>query len=709
MASAAPLMLDDEDAPAEPHPLDFLTQIAQSTDDISGMLDETLLVTIGANAVRDYELDLASREDWEKGAREGLKKAAQEKIEVENPPPYRRSFVNYPLLTVAAQQFNARAYPAICKTGSIVKTKIIGSDKGKPETDEQGQPLVIIDGQKMPMEQARQVMAQASQQQPQPGPDGKPVQPQMPQVAPAWATPPGAKQKRATRVADYLNVYIEYRMDDWEEDTDDLLNEIPIVGCGFRKLWWADGKQRAAYVSALDLVVPVTARSLKTTPRITEKLNDVFPFQIRERMNSGEYRTVVLPSGTEDEEAPRLLLEHHRLLDLDGDGVDEPYIVTVDKETTQVLRIAANFSPDEVHLREDGSVARIDRSGYYVKYPFLPSFKGGFYNMGFGHLLDQLTDIVNTCINQTFDAGFAQIAGGGFIAAGLRLQGNNRNETMRWMPGEYKTVNASGPDLRAGIVERTFPGPSQITMNLLDLMLGAAKDITSVKDVMTGEASNTAPVGTTLALIEQAGAVFTAIYKRIYRSLGEEFALIFKNLGRHGGEEAAEDYANVLDDTDADFAKDFGEKDMDLKPVADPSSVTKMQQMAKAQLLDSMRGKGLNDMEINRRVLEAAGIEDIDALLPQGEPQPDPLMQAKVYQTQTAGDLNRARAAQASTTATKTAFEVGHAAGESAGGGGGVPSVDGAASNPMGDGGAGTSGSGAAGPVGAGVVGQGGV
>lgn len=529
---------------------------------------------------------------------------------------------------------------------------------------------------------------------------------------PVWQIPPGAKQARADRVADYLNVYIEFRMDDWEEDTDDLLNQIPIVGCGFRKLWWdtLEHKQCASYVSALNLVVPNAAKTLATSPRVTEQIEDVFPFQIRERMNTGFYRTVDLPNIGDDDEAPRLILEQHRLADLDDDGVDEPYIVTVDHATQEVLRIEADFGPDQVKLSADGSaVSRIARNTYYIKYPFLPSFKGSFYNMGFGHLLDQMSDVVNTCINQTFDAGHAQIAGGGFIAAGLRLQGNNRDETLRWMPGEYKQVSVSGNDLRAGIVERTFPAPSPIIMHMLELMLGAAKDMTSVKDVMTGEASNVAPVGTTLALIEQGMSVFTAIYKRIYRSLGQEFTAIFDNLARYGGDEVAEDYDRVLDDLDADFAKDFADSDMDIKPVADPSSVTKMQQVAKAQLLDTMRGKGLDDMEINRRVLEAASIEDIDGLMPKGAPQPDPLMMAKVAQTVSQAELNRAKAAQASASATKTGVEVGHQLGTSAGYGGGAPGLDGAASDAMDAGGPGEAGGAPTGGMGAGVVGPGGV
>lgn len=714
MATTAPIVLDDDALDGvlgtsdqqpvnDTAPLDLLAQIAQTEGDISHLLDEQTLTTLGADVVRDYERDLGDREPWEKIVRDALKRAAQEKIEVKDAEPYRRSFVNYPILTVAAQQFNARAYPAICKSGEMVKVRVIGSDNGRPQIGQDGQPV---------MEPVPGAAAPAPSPQAPPDAQQAPQASVAPPMQPVWAIPPGAKIKRANRVSDYMNVYLEYRMDDWEEDTDLLLYQIAIVGCGFRKLWWSEGKQCAAYVPALDLIVPVSAKSLKTTPRTTERVPDVYPYQIRQRQASGEYRAVDLPQIGEDEESPRLLLEQHRLVDLDGDGLGEPYIVTVDKETSQVLKIEANFSPDDIKLvkgDEAPRVAKIEKRRFYVKYPFLPDPNGGFYDIGFGHLLSQMGDIINTTINQMFDAGHAQIAGGGFIASGLRLQGNGQSNTIRWAPGEYKNVNVTGQDLRAGIVERTFPGVSPIMFQLLELVLGAAKDITSVKDVVTGDAPNTAPVGTTMALIEQGLQVFTAIYKRVYRSLGEEFGLIYDNLALYGDEETAADYQTVLDDPVADFAKDFGEKDMDIKPVADPSSVTKMQRIAKAQVLLGMRGQGLNDMEIDRRALEAMDIEDIDKLLPYPNAPPNPAAVAELEKTQSETQKNLAQADYFKTQGASKAVETGLKLGEADGEGdtGGLPHMAPVAGLPMGNGGPGGQGGGPAGGMEGGIVGAG--
>ena len=637
--------VEAEQAPA---PLDITTILALTEGSIADYLTQQQLDELGARVVEDYERDLGDRKDWEDVVTKALEEAAQGEQILDMPlPEWRMSNKNFPILTVAALQFNARAYPAICQSGNIVKVKVIGSDKGRPIIGPDGQQAVSVNGQVLPASEFPALMQQAEQEAQATGQQLPPIEPQ-----PAWEIPPGAKAKRAGRIRDYLNVYIEYRMDDWEEDTDALLLQESIVGCGFRKLWWHDDKQCAAYVPALNLVVPKDAKSLKTTPRVTERIPDVYPYQIRQRVASGEYLDVELSPLGEDLEAPRLLLEQHRLWDMDGDGLDEPYIVTVDKETAKVLKVVPNFGADDVKMKGDKVVA-IKPGQFYVKYGFIPDPKGGFYDIGFGHLLKQVMPILNGTLNAMFDATSAQVAGGGFIASGLRLQGNGQTNTLRWMPGEYKTVNASGTTLREAIYERTFPGASPIMYQLFELILGAAKDITSIKEVVTGEASNQGQVGTTLALIEQGLAVFTAIYKRVYRALGEEFGLIYRNLARYGGAAAAEDYDKVLDDPEANFEKDFAEADMDLKPVADPTSVTKMQRAAKAQFLmqTSSGNPNVDQRELLRRVYEAADIEDVDALLPTPDPDAPPPPEAvklmsEAKRADSAAALDDARAAE---------------------------------------------------------------
>lgn len=613
-----------------------LSDLAATAGDVSGWMTEQDLIALGSTVVEDYNKDLTDRQDWEDVAKESLEAASQEaKGEAKTYPWKGCANIKYPLLTTAALQFNARAYPAIVKGDEAVSVKVVGKDRGKPLIGPDGMPAAM-------------------------GPDGSIIPGSMAQMAPpevaqilqpAWMVPPGGKAARANRVADYLNTVLFYRVKDWEADTDALLMQLPIVGCVFRKVWWdaEAGEHCSAMVSALRIVVPEGARSCETTPRLTEEIPDVFPHEIREKVRSGFYREVTIPED-DHKAGARMLLEQHRLIDMDGDGLEEPYIVTVDKDTQQVLRIEPNYGPDSLKMGPDGEVRSIERGKFYVKYGFFPHPEGKFYDIGLGHLLKQVGGVINSALNQLLDAGTAQTAGGGFIASGVRLQA--RNSVLRFEPGEYKTVDGvSGPELRNAIVERTLPNVSPVTFQVLDLLLGAAKDITGVKDVITGEASNNGQVGTTLALIEQGLQVFNAVYKRIYRALKAEFTLIYENVSKYGVEATAADYAEVMDDPEADFERDFSMSDMDIRPVSDPSSVTRMQKLARAQALLQTAGMpGANPVAILKRVYEAMDVEDPDELMaPPAEPDPVAMAKAKKDEAGAMRDMAEAQKATVET------------------------------------------------------------
>lgn len=588
---------------AEPDTLRRLYELASAEGDISHLLTEQDLASLGARVVEDYDLDKRSRKEWEDKATRALSRAAQEELEPKTYPWESASNVSYPLLTVAALQFAARAYPAIVKNDEAVQVKVFGT----------------------PPESAPIEAQQAAQQ-------GNPQAQAFVQQAQQAVAARQAKVARAKRVGDYLNYKLFYEIEDWEGDTDVLLHQLPIVGLGYRKNWYdpETHKCRAAYVSAMRLVVNQDARNLESAPRITEEIADVYPYQIEGRMRAGLYRKCVLPSTAEDDQAPRMLFEQHRMHDLDGDGLEEPYVVTVDKETRQVLRIEAAFTMDGARMGGEPGKERVvgfKRWIPYTKFEFLPDLKGRFHSIGFGHLLDQMSEVVNTAINQLVDAGHAQVAGGGFISAGLRLQGAGKNTTIRLKPGEYKIVNAPAGNMAAAVYERTFPAPSNVMFQVLDLMLGAAKDITSTKDVLTGEANSQAPVGTTLALIEQGLQVFSSIYKRVYRGLKHEFRVFYESVAANGD---PDDYLEVVDDPQADFHADFALEGKDILPVSDPSVSTKMQAMGKAQLLMGLMGKGGNDRAVLKRALEAFEIDDPEELLPApAQPTPDILAKAK--------------------------------------------------------------------------------
>lgn len=593
-----------------------MLELATQSPNIAGEIDADLRGQIATRVIEQYAIDKASRSEWEEEARLAME-AVLQKPEAKNYPFEGASNIKYPVLTSAVLQFGARTYPALIPGDRVVKVKVVGKD------------------------------------------------------------PYGLKQARAERLATHMSWQLMKDMPWWEQDMDVLVHQLPGVGHAFKKVYYDHdtGKPCSHLVSAMNVVVNQGARDLESVPRITQIIDDLYPHQIDERIRAGTFiefeyghaAPAPAPGGAaapswdgQDDDAPHLFLEQHRYEDLDGDGLREPWIVTVHKDTSTVVRIASGYDLRRAVIRDDGEIVRLPRRAYFVGYPFLPDPLGGYYGIGFGRLLRPIGEAVNTSLNQIIDAAHLQNAGGGFIGSGL----NTKKSTMRVEMNKWTTVQATGKTIREAIVPHTFPGPSPVLFNVLGMLLDAAKGIASVQDVMTGEAkAQTMQPTTLLALIEQGMKVYTSIVKRIFRSQASEFAMLYAINREYPDEEA---YQRVIDweppqqllqmlqqlqqaaaEAEAQGMPappppppqimlhlqqptvdgDYADEDCDVAPVADPSQVTDMQKMAKAQLLMETQGHpNVNKEAAIRRVYQAANIEDIDQLIVAAPAGPDPMM-----------------------------------------------------------------------------------
>lgn len=629
-----------------------LDQLAEAEGDISELLTDADLAALGMKVVEDWNRDKGSNQKWRDLAEKALKSAAQDNGDEKTFPWANASQVNFPILTVASQQFASRAYPALVKGDEAVGVKVIGLPAEPPPPD---------------------------------------APPEVQQQALQIVTARELKSARATRVKTWMNYHLFYGMEDWEGSVDTLLNQLPIIGMAFKKVYFDPHRGVCSdYVNALHLTVPPETQSLDRCPRVTQDF-ELYPYEIASRQASGIYRETELIQDGDDEQAPRTLLEQHRLEDLDKDGIEEPYIITVDEKSNAVLRIEAAFGPNDIARAKAGDkVVHIRRWMPFIPFIFMPDPEGKFYGIGFGQLLAPLNAVINSTINQLMDAGTAAAAGGGFIGSGLRLQGAGQTTTLRFSPGEFKFVQGAGQDIRASVWERTIPQPSPVLFDLLDLVLGAAKDIASIKDVLSGNAPATAPVGTTLALIDQGLQSFTALYKRVFRSMKAEFRAIYECEGKWGSQD---EYANVLDDPRADLAADFSMRGDDIVPVSDPSVVTRAQQLAKGQVIQQVAKdfpQAINQVTAARRIFEAAQVEEPDELLipPPKEPPPNVVADLKKTDSETVKNLAQADNYQAEAAA-KTgeaqmegAMNAAHALGAAIPGG--VPHLAGPSGEPVG-------------------------
>jgi chaperonin GroES len=363
--------------------------------------------------------------------------------------------------------------------------------------------------------------------------------------------------------------------------------------------------------------------------------------RITERKNQGVYLDVDLGDPTsngddpttsvnkafqldviDDDTTPYTILEQHTYLDLDEDGYAEPYIVTVDLNTHKVLRIVPRFTQDDVIVNANNKVVSIEAIQYYTKYSFIPNPDGGFYDIGFGRLLGPINNSANTIINQLVDAGSLSNLQAGFIGKGLRIKMGE----SRFQPGEWKAVNAVGDDLKKQIFPLPVREPSQVLFNLLDLLLKSGKELASVAEIFVGKmpGQNT-PATTTMATIEQGMKVFTAVYKRVYRSLTSEFRKIYRLNRQYMN---PDEVVSVLD-VPAQQADYQGPED-DIIPGADPTAVSSQEKQAKVQALMQILQLGtLDPMAVTQLYLEAHEIPESQKYLKQpSPPPPDPKMEA---------------------------------------------------------------------------------
>jgi chaperonin GroES len=558
-------------------------------------LSKERLEELSQQVADGFEYDLQSRADWEKNLQEWTDLALQVKEE-KTYPWVGASNVKYPLLSTAAMQFNARAYPSLVpSTGDLVKCETIGMDKT------------------------------------------------------------GVKLDQGKRVAKFMSYQILNRMDGWEEDMDKLLIMLPIVGTVFKKTYYSSvhKKNVSELILPKDIVVDYWAKNLETAERISQVLM-LNKREIKERQMSKIYSEVELgdpaPSADmlrghnfikQDSTLPYTIVEQHTYFDMDEDGYAEPYVVTFERTTKKILRIAARYDETTIFLNDDESLQKIEPIQYFTKFSFIPNPNGSFYDIGFGLLLSPLNESVNTLINQLIDSGTLNNLQGGFLGKGIKLKMGGQ----QWTPGEWKSINAIGDDLRKQIVPLPTKEPSAVLFQLMGTLVTSGKELASVAEIFTGKmpGQNT-PATTTMATVEQGMKVFTAVYKRIYRSLKEEYKKLFKLNSVYL---EPTEYQNILD-IPVD-ASDFNLQSYDICPSADPSTPTQTEKLLKAQGLLELLPLGMLDpVEVVRRVLDAQEQPNVETLFNQQiqqtgafEPPPDP----KLQEMQMKGQMEEQKAA----------------------------------------------------------------
>ena len=540
-------------------------------------IDARELSAKGAELVSYYENDEAARDEWKTRYKAGLKTLDPDGglDEGEDERATRGlSIVVHPLIAEAATQFNAKAIAELYPSGGPIKTVIIGQPD--EEIEEQGR-----------------------------------------------------------RVREFMNYQITEEMPEYFPDLDQMLFHLPLVGQTFKKVWWDVNldRQCSQFVKAEDFCVAPESKDLYTSPRYTHLIR--MPKNEYNRYVQNGYYLQTSDAGSDDVDPADsvigeiegideyddsnddiiTLLEMHvyDLFDgIDGEEMDEededdnavalPYVITIDYDNQKIVSVRRNW-------REDDEMKK--RRDWFVSYKFLPGL--GFYGFGLYHMIGGLGKAATGSLRALLDsAAFANMQGG------FKLRGRVTGGDVQVNPGEFVDLDSTVDDVNKAIMPLPFKEPSSSLFNLLGFMVEAGQRFASTADLNVGDVNPNAPVGSTVALIEQGSKAFSAIHKRLHYSQGQEFKLLSNLNAENLPEEFTFSRAGAAETI---YAADFDDR-IDIVPVSDPNIFSTAQRIAQAQAVLQMAQAApqLHDMyEAYKRMYEAIRIQNIDEILKKPE------------------------------------------------------------------------------------------
>ena len=532
-------------------------------------LDEDQLQEISGDLLGDFEEDVSSRKDWVQTYVDGLELLGM-KVEERTEPWPGACGVYHPLLSEALVKFQAETMMETFPAAGPVKTQIIGK-----ETRE--------------------------------------------------------KKEAATRVKDDMNYQLTENMPEYRPEHERMLWGLGLSGNAFKKVYYDPSlaRQVSIYVPAEDVVVPYGVSDLKTAPRVTHVMRKT-PNEMRRLMHAGFYRDMELPEPQNTfDEIEKSIAEkmgfrasaddRYKVLEMQVDlnlpgfedkedgketGIALPYVVTIEKQTGEILAIRRNWRPEDDTKQ---------KRNHFVHYPYIPGF--GFYAFGLIHLIGAFAKSGTSIIRQLVDAGTLSNLPGGFKTRGLRVKGDDTPIA----PAEFRDVDVTSGTIKDNIMTLPYKEPSQVLYTLLGNIVEEGRRFASAADLKLSDMSAQAPVGTTLAILERTLKVMSAVQARVHYAMREEFKLL-KGIIR---DYTPDEYSyEPVDGPPRAKRSDYDI--VEVIPVSDPNAATMAQKVTQYQAVLQMAAQApqLYDLPyLHRQMLEVLGIKNAQKLVPMEDDQ----------------------------------------------------------------------------------------
>lgn len=464
----------------------------------------------------------------------------------------------------------------------------------------------------------------------------------------------GQRSPQSDELADCLekdfNFYLTKKAREYYPDTDRMLLMTVFGGSGFKKVYMDPMRRRpvSESIDAQDLIVDNAATDLRNAGRITHRIK-MRPAVMKRMKFLGVYRDIELTpptpqnsvvdlkeaniegidiQSTRQDDREHTIYESYCELDLDrfapkhlrNKGLLLPYRVTIDKDSREILELRRNWDEND----ED-----CDPRTTFVHYPYIRGF--GLYGWGLLHLLGNSAAALTAAWREALDAGmFANFPG--FLVA--KLAARQQTNEMRVAAGSGVVVDTQGMPIQQAVMPMPYKDITPGLLGMMDKVTQSAQRVGGATEIKIGEGKQDAPVGTTIALIEQATRVESAVHKNMHQAQSEEFELLL-DLFRE--EPEAFWRGNKRPATNWDKERFIAAVDTyGITPVADPNTPSHMHRMMKAVAVKQLQAASpalYDPKAVDLQVLKIMGWENPESLfapptMPAAQP-PDPRM-AKV-------------------------------------------------------------------------------
>jgi hypothetical protein len=436
------------------------------------------------------------------------------------------------------------------------------------------------------------------------------------------------KEETADRKVNFLNWQLTEQVQEYRDEMEQLLTQLPLGGSQFLKWRWEEEQRRPTceWVAIDNILLPYSSTNFYTAQRVTE-VQDITEDTFLQRVDVGIYRDIdsaytsdaPLNDQTQSEKANnkiegkdmpsknidglRRVYEITCFMRLDDDaetsGKRAPYILMIDETTSKVLGLYRNWEAND---------EKFEKLDWYVEFKFIPW--RGAYAIGLPHLIGGLSAALTGALRALLDAAHINNSQTLLKLKGGRIGG----QSDRIEPTQVVEIEGAPgvDDVRKIAMPMPFNQPSSVLFNLLGWLTTAAKGVVTTAEEKIGEANNNMPVGTAQALIEQGAKVFSSIHARLHRSQAKSLAIVSRI--NHW-------YLADMDNQSGEAieVRDFAYNN-DVRPVSDPNIFSETQRLAQNQALLQMATSappGMFDIRATyRRVLNQLKVPNVDEVLP---------------------------------------------------------------------------------------------